>query len=844
MRRGKLLAAVAVVMAPFAWVAAGETTLADQAALRARAREAFAKGDYEAMAEALQPLAALALPDFERPAENTPGHQGLLTGRFDDALALGHAYQLAGKWAEAVQAYQNGVSLIDAALRSFGAEARPEGLDEGPPWVNTRPAPARQAPLWLMGLGRTEEDFLLWRAGLLLRIGRMQREGMKDLAGAAATFAKVVERGPALRRGLDELLAKRTESMRQSLADIEKGTSRPQYFPGREFYGALSGLAELAATQEAMGQAEAAIESRNKVNLQLMMLGAYSGIPGLNKGYLDVEAVGRLLQKLPPGKPLPRTLFVSVLSPEAPTKRLDPLDPRTLAEAWKPMLGKWSTATFVFSPPPGKEFASIELTCDIEQTELHQDPAVTCYAKTPGPAGTNVPIGSAEWPPAKGPGRQVIRRRLEVPPGAGLLYVDVKQREGKAAVRSVEATGEFRPRQDAVLVAPALVRSEVMPWPGTLTCNGEPMEPGVKPHELDPGRYVFEYRVGGDPRRFRCQADLVAGAEYRLFINLDSPFEWQLTNLRGFGESLPARPALARLPDGRWLVAYGGEDKKVHLSTSQDLLKWEPAWILPHEALFESVEPALYVDDGGTVWLAYFGTRASWSYEASGIGSRIWLTSTRDGRAWSRPRPVLLTPSRLIRGTWRDDFETSGSSPRGPLQMLRGPDGRFRMIWGAHAGSAESPDRLMELGPCRGVGYRRRLVFGPGGVQHIVFESFSSSIQHSTSTDGEDWSAPTAAVQSPDGPNGRLSDPHLILDGDRAAIIAMNRNFQSWLFRGAFGPPAQFAAPINVAHGRYTFGGAQPYVTPDNQVLFLAGTDTVWLLRTTLTRLTRAVQEF
>jgi hypothetical protein len=596
--------------------------------------------------------------------------------------------------------------------------------------------------------------------------------------------------------------------------------------------------------QEATAQTEAAIGTRNRVNLLITMLSAYSGVPGLNKSCLDVEAVGRLIQKLPQGKPLPRTLFVSLLSPEAPTKRLDPLDPRTLAEAWKPSLWKWSTAAFVFSPPPGKEFASIELTCDIEQTELNQEPAVTCYAKTSGPEAANVPIGSAEWPPAKGPGRQVIRRRFDVPPGAGLLYVDVRHFQGKTAVRSVEATGEFRPRQEAALVAPALVRSEVMPWPGILTCNGQPMEPGVKPQELDPGRYVFEYRVGGDPRRFHCQADLVAGAEYRLFINLDSPFEWQLTNLRGFGESLPARPALAKLPDGRWLVAYGGEDKKVHLSTSHDLLKWEPAWLLPHEAIFESVEPALYVDNGGTVWLAYFGTRASWSYEASGIGSRIWLIHTRDGRVWSRPRPVLLTATGPVFATWRDMFEREGSSPRGPLQMLRGPDGRCWMIWGAHVGSAESPDRLMELGPARGVGYRRRLVFGPGGVQHIVSESFSSSIHHSTSTDGENWSAPTAAVQSPDGPNGRLADPHLILDGDRAAVICMNRNFQSWLFRGTLGPPPKFAAPINVAHGRWTFGGAQAYVTPDNQVLFLAGADTVWLLRTTLTRLTRPVQEF
>jgi hypothetical protein len=576
------------------------------------------------------------------------------------------------------------------------------------------------------------------------------------------------------------------------------------------------------------------------------MTDAYIGIGGIYEQYTDFAAISRLVQKLPADRPVPRTHFVLVLSPEAPAKRLDPADPRTLAESALPILySDSSRCTFILSPSPGKEFASIEVTADAEQAELGHGPLVRCSAKTPGPYAADLPLGSVDWPPARGPGHQIIRRRFEVPPGAGLLYLEVRQAKGKATVRSVEATGEFRPRQDAVPVAPALVHADANPQGGILTCNGAPLPTTREAQEMEPGRYDFDYRIGGDARRFHCQADLVSGARYALTASLNSPFEWHSTNLRGVRDDLDAPTSLARMPDGRWILAYGGRDRKVHLSISQDLLKWEEPWLLPHEAIFESAGPTLYVGEGGTVWLAYFGNRASWN-----TGFRIWLTRSRDGRTWTPPRPVLAPAPSPRPVTWRDYFELGGGAPHGAIQMLRGPDGRAWIAWEYYVGSADSPDHFPELEqvsmeglPPGGMVDARRTI-GADGLVHQVFRSDSKAIYHRTSPDGQNWSPPVPIIQWPEAPNKRFRQPQLVLDGNRAAVLYGCNNGLTWLSRGTLGPPARFDPPIEVVNWMTPLSGSQAHVTPDGQVLLLAGKDTVWLLRTTLSRLTRPSQEF
>ena len=818
MKRGVLFA-VAVTL-PIAAAFA-----ADTAALRKEAQEALDRGDYAALVRACEPLAELALAEFDAAAADPARLARLIrNGRdpadpFDDCLGLAYAHLLANDWAKAVEAYQLALGALEMARKA-------------------------KAPL-------DPRELIEQRTALILLIGRIQREELKDLPAAAATFARGLECTPELSRSLDQLVADRTERMRDHLENLKANATRSGRVPNWDFFGPLHCLRELAVTQEAMGRLAEAIETRSKVHLQFLNTGTYGGISGLYEQFMDLPALGRLLQKLPPGQPLPRTPLLIVLSDEKPERYLVLDDPRSAAESTMPRV--WSEGAclpFALAPPPGREIAGIDLGCDMEQIDRDAEPSLTCSAFTREAEPGEVYLGTRGWPEGGPPGRHGVTHGFAIPPGAGLVTFEVRNRKDKVKVRTVDVWVRLRPAQDAVPVATSWIRVSVFPPDGVLTRNEQVIEPTTSFTPVPPGHYTFDYVRRGVDGWFHCEADLAPGRRYALFANLDSPLRWHLTNLHGLSSAPPAaRASLARLPDGRWLVAYGASDRKVRLSTSQDLLRWEEPWGIPHDSVFQSVEPTLYADEKGTVWLAYFGNRLWAGSPRVGCGYRPWVTSTRDGRTWSPPRPVFVRRSARGQSPWQDYFTAIGSWPRGAIHLFSGPGGKHWMAWSVFLGSGDSPGEIRELrmpGQSfvpRGGMMNASFTAGPDGRLHMVYDTFSKCIFYRSSADGEHWSDPVAIVTLPEDANVRLWQPQLVLDGPRAAVIYADNRGNWWMSRGTLGPPTVFEPEIWVANWLVPLNGSRAYVA-DGEVLLLAGKETAWLLRAKLEHLTRVIREF
>jgi hypothetical protein len=457
-------------------------------------------------------------------------------------------------------------------------------------------------------------------------------------------------------------------------------------------------------------------------------------------------------------------------------------------------------------------------------------------------------IGSLAWPEGQPPGRRVLAQRFPVPPGAGMVFFAVTQSEERLDVRRVEVKAEFRPRQDAVPPVPAWVQAEAAPPGGRFLRNGEPAAADRSVMPLPAGHYSFQYVFPGRPHWVQNDVDLLGGRRYAFFINLRSPFRWRLTNLRGFLPSGPYRSSLVRLPDGRWLAAYISKDSKVAVSTSTDLLRWEEPAGLPHEAGFESVDPALYLDRGGTAWLAYFSNRLQ-TDPAAGQGHRLWLTSTRDGRTWASPRPIRLA-AEWGPGTpcWRD-FQGHSGSQIGPVQILENPPGRCWVSWRGCMGTADSPDRIRRLERIKFEGkaefhpYDPHIAVDAGGRFHMATTGTWRGVFHSASRDGWAWSAPVPLVEREQG-DGPVDSPQLFLDGGRAALLYEDNHGCGWLRRGRLEPNPDFEPDIQVTNWLTRLDGAVACLTPDGRVTLLIGGDTVWVLQAPLTSLTRELTEF
>ena len=798
---------VASILLLAAWLgaaAAGERgpRLAEPGVLRVQARAAFYQADYEAMAEAYAPLAERVAGEIDAAAGDPARLEPLARDHLEDLFGLGHAHQLAGRWREAVAAYQQALGLVELARRA--------GVDT---------APRRSSK----SLVRTH-GFLVWW------IGRIQREALGDLPAAAATFAKVADVAPILRRSPAELRRERVDQMRRIL----RGEKLPHDKELRTtLYYPRFTLQELVVTEMRRGRTTAALEALDRANLLSLIYGA-------GEGRGDATRAGELLRGLPEGTAPPRVAGVIALSPGRPERTLKLDDPAALAEC-----DRTSTASrtswwhYTFAPPPGVEFAAVDFACDIEQIEVRYGGQFSCSAHSARPAAGAVSLGSISWHNEGPPGRKVIRRRFEVPPGTEVLGAEITQSPGKFRVHSVTARATFRPRtRDARLPLKLRIQTEALPEGGELTCAGQPVHVGAAFTGLEPGLYEFAYRVPGREDVWQCRARLVPGAVYGLFANLDSPFRWQLTTLRSIGEHPPGRPSLVRTRDGRWLTAYSS-GSTLKLSASKDGVTWEDAWTLPHSTLFERTEPTLHLDAQGALWLAYFCDRLRTAGAGVG-GTTLWLRRSRDGRTWSRPRPIELEGrADSGRPPWRDYM---GGVPCGGVHLAGGPDGRQWLFWRDRLGSGPSLDRLEPLRQYRIEGARLtnmsspHVTIDPEGRLHMVFLDHQRGICYATSDDGQQWTAPVSLVEGVRG--GYYGSVQLVLDRERAALLYSDTK-GGWWRRGTLVPAPKFEPPVKVTNHVIPPCGSRACITPDGQVALLTGSDTVWLLRAPLTRLTR-----
>jgi len=252
---------------------------------------------------------------------------------------------------------------------------------------------------------------------------------------------------------------------------------------------------------------------------------------------------------------------------------------------------------------------------------------------------------------------------------------------------------------------------------------------------------------------------------------------------------------------------------------SADGATWDAPWPLPLNSIFKNIAPALLADAEGTIWLAWFSNRLHLETLSSG-GYRLFLASSRDGRTWSRPRPIRVHPS----GGW----------PMGGVQMLRDPQGRCRMFWRRYAGSADTVDGITELQSMDMPVPEGRDVWNPHvsidgqGRFHMVFDNFGRGLWYSTSDRGERWSKPVELLPEEEG--GGISHGQLVIGGERVALI-YETNKGAWLRRGSLADLSALAEPVKITHHVIPLSGARLHPAGDGEVALLAGQDTVWLLR-------------
>ncbi|MBM4033476.1 MAG: hypothetical protein FJ291_17070 [Planctomycetes bacterium] len=788
--------------------------------MRSKAREAFARGDYEAMAQAYQPMADWSLGQC---------HDAVKAGRigsmgfddcFGDCLGLAHAYQLAENWPSAVGAYQSVLGVILAALKA-------------------EPAGAEGRPLPAVERSNHERDY----ARLIRLIGVIQRDELKDPQAAAATLAKAADFCPVLKGSFEELEAHFLKRLGELAASRQVA---PDTAWQATFLYPHRALRELAVTQEQLGQPLAAIETW----LRLSLTRSLSRGAGVSSA--DIVPLRALIHKLPAGQALPRIPVLLTLSPLAPTLDLNLDDPKTLVRSCGGSgRGAGDYWLFALCPPRGQEFATLDFACDIEQTDPRFGGQLSCWAPTKPDGTGRAHIGSVGWA-QKPPGRAVVSQAFEVPPGADLVYVEAGISPGKFRTHRVTAKATFRPWEDLATrktpvrpKANAWVQTECLPAGGILRRDGEAIEAGNALRYPVPGRYTFTYTAPAHPETRTCELALATDGRYGLFINLDSPFRWKLTDLRGFAQHPPARASLVRLADRRWLAAYGSREKKVLLSTSADGAKWDKPWQLPHTSIGDSIEPTLHLSRDGTLWLAYFNNRLDWPPWSTG-GYQLWLTSSRDGRDWSRPRPVLVTVPTIRVAFWRE-FGTIGGSPCGAAEFIEGPNGRHWLFWRTYVASADTPEGIREFQPIQfeGGGKLDSRTVHPAidsaGRLHVVFNSWREGLCYSTSPDGQKWSAPAPLDVAK--PGGMFEGAQLILDGPRAALLYEALN-GTWLCRGVLDPAPKFDPPVKITNHPIPARGSRACVTPDGQVTILTGDDTIWLLQADRNALCRPVHKF
>lgn len=602
-----------------------------------------------------------------------------------DWLWFGHACQLGGEWSDAVRAYRKVVECIDEDVLKGVKEGRP-GKAPGPGPV----APPDPIPL----SPREIKELINQRSGLMLWIARMQAAELKDPKAAAKTLAEALDYLEASKTEIDYIWLKIVNACPLFLHQAG------------DVAGALAAWKQSVATR-----------GKSKYDY-------------IGSRLVDAEIIYQALCALPVQQARTNVPWILFFDGDKLTLKLDLDDPNTLTRSYQ--TGTYNY--FALAPPRGKEFASIEFACDIEQTNVRFGGQFRCFVMANGQADEEADLGSIGWP-SKDPGRAVVTKSFDIPAGAGLVHMRICHPTKEFKVHGVSAKATLRPvtKDAAPILADASIQTEFHPAGCRATWGALALQDGRAYHGLRPASNALKVLVPGRKDPVEIPLTIQAGRRYGAFFNVDSPFQCRQLDLvlSDRHSAYPSRLSIQHLDPNGHIAIWCGSGDKLMAARSADLIAWTNPEPLPLNSVFNNIEPATYRAPDGTIYLAYFSNRLS-PHVTNTSGYHLWLTSTRDGRKWAPLRRVEKGPM-------------EGQPPTAPC-MLTGPDGKQWLFWRDMAGSGKMLDDVGEL---TGIEVKDRTLNGKDvnlwNVNvvlddqkrfRMVCDDFGQGIYHLSSTDG------------------------------------------------------------------------------------------------------------
>jgi len=711
-----------------------------------------------------------------------------------DWLWCGHVCQLGGQWADAVRAYRKVVEFIDEDIR--GGIKKPINNKLPPPGIGV----GARGALRVKGMGnlvalrvRERKELINQRSILMLWIARMQSAELKDPKSAAKTLAEA----------LDYLEASKTE-IDYVWVEIVKALPLMLHKAG-DVQGAVAAWKRFLATRA---------KSR------------YGG-----DQLVDVELIHKALCSLPEEAPRPDVPWIISLGDSDEATKLDFNDARILARRYRP--GTYDH--YALAPPRGKEFATIEFACDIEQFNVRYGGHFSCFVMAHDPPDKQSELGTIGWPNRNKPGRAVVKKMLTIPPGAGLAHIRIgTPKEFK--VHSVLAKATFRPttKDPAPIQADAWMQTELHPANSRITWGEMRMQNEHAYGGVRPGRHTLRLTAPGRDETIEVPFEVKPGRRYFLSFVLDSPFRRQQLDLELSGRQTvnPPHFSIQRLGEAGHIAVWGRQGGKLMASRSKDLVHWTKPEPLPFSSIFDNIEPATFRAPDGTIYVAFFSNRLSPQTFSTG-GYHLWLTSTRDGKVWA--------PLRRI------EIGSLGGWPATSASMVVGPKGKQWIFWRDKAGSGETLDDVKGLTPIEVKGrmingkevnlWNIHVVVDDRKQFRMVCDDFGEAIYHLSSADGRSWAQPRLIVDSKTKDRGAsLTGQQLILIGGKEFL----------LYNGAYLRPVDLKAkPVSPGKGirvsgRFGSPSSSRAFCHEDEIFVMTGTEMTWMLRAKLSDLLAA----
>lgn len=719
-----------------------------------------------------------------------------------DWLWMGHVCQLGSQWASAVGAYRKVVEFIDEDIRD-GVKKTANGklpppvngpLPPVPPGVGVGALGRRKgfvvlgpvAPAGPIPLSERERKELInQRSILMMWITRMQSSELKDHKSAAKTLADALDYLEDTKTKIDYVwieIAKALPLMLHKAGDVQ---------------GAIAAWKRYLTTRT---------KSR------------YGGDQLVN-----VELIHKALCSLSEEAPQPEVPWIISLGDgDGAATKLDLNDPKILARRYRP--GTYDH--YALAPPRGKEFATIEFACDIEQFKVRYGGQFSCFVMAHDPPDKQRELGTIGWRNRNKPGREMIKKTIAIPPGASLAHIRIGTAK-QFKVHSVTAKATFRPvtKDPPPIEADAWMQTKLHPANSRITWGEMKMQNERAYSGVRPGRHTLRMTAPGRNETIETPYEVKPGRRYGLVFNLDSPFRRQQLDLELSGRHPinPPRFSIQRLGETGHIAVWGSQGGKLMAARSKDLVNWTEPEALPFSSVFDNIEPATFRAPDGRIYLTFFSNRLSLQ-SVSSAGYHLWITSTRDGKAWA--------PIRRI------EIGKLGGWPASSASMVVGPKGKQWIFWRDKAGSAETLDSVKSLAfiqvNSRGINGKTVNIMNVHVVMdnrkrfRMVCDDFGEAIYHLTSKDGLHWGNPKLLVDRKTKPRGAsLTEQQLILIGGKEFLLYGG----AYLLELNLKAEAAFVGEgIMVSNYLASLAGSRAFCKGD-EIFVMTGTETTWMLR-------------